>query len=177
MNDSFLGYYENELAYFREFAEQFGAQYPKIAGRLRINTNTPEDPHVGRLIEAFAFLTARIRLKIDDEFPQICEAMLQALYPHYLAPFPPVMVCRLDHRTPDAIENPNGIELPRGTKIDTDSVQGEPCHFRTTSKVQLWPLRITQVTYALPPFPVPEFGLSNGVRAVVRVSLECSRRR
>ena len=51
-----------------------------------------EDPHVERLIEAFAYLNARTRHKLDDDFPEITDAMLGVLYPHYQAPIPAMAV-------------------------------------------------------------------------------------
>ena len=156
MNDAFLSRYEGELAYFRESASLFAERYPKVAGRLRLDANSVEDPHVSRLIEAFAFLAARTRLKLDDEFPEVCEAMLHALYPHYLAPVPPAMMVRLSHKTPQAMENPDGFAVPRGSRLETETVQGEPCRFRTCSGVRLWPLELERVAYSLPPLSAPE---------------------
>lgn len=177
MNEAFLTRYEEELSYFRESASIFSDQYPKIAGRLRIDSNSIEDPHVARLIEAFAFLTARTRLKIDDEFPEICEAMLQALYPHYLAPFPPVMMVQLQHISPQAMDNPNGLLVERGVRIETGAVQGEPCRFESCYATRVLPIKVAALTYLGPPFPVPELpivgGAGNSVEAIVHLQLQC----
>ena len=69
MADELLPYYEKELAYLRQLGAEFAKEHPKIAGRLSINSDTIEDPHVSRLIEGFAFLNARIQHKLDDDFP------------------------------------------------------------------------------------------------------------
>ena len=74
MRDDLLLYYERELTYLRQAAVQFAEKYPKIASRLVLEPAKCEDPHVERLLEAFAFLAARVHLKIDDEFPQITVA-------------------------------------------------------------------------------------------------------
>src|SRR5713101_4748044 len=86
MRDELLTYYERELTFVRRMAAGFAEKYPKIASRLLIEPGKSEDPHVERLIESFAFLAARIHLKIDDEFPEITESLLQILYPHYIRP-------------------------------------------------------------------------------------------
>src|SRR6476619_1768325 len=89
MRDELLAYYERELTFVRRMAAEFAEKYPKVASRLVFTPGgscVSEDPHVERLIESFAFLAARIHLKVDDEFPEITESMLQILYPHYLAP-------------------------------------------------------------------------------------------
>ncbi len=172
MNDAFLSRYENELAFFRESSVQFADQYPKIAGRLRLDANTVEDPHVSRLIEAFAFLTARTRLKLDDEFPEICEAMLNALYPHYLSPFPPVMMVQLNHNSPQSMESVDGVAVQRGTRFETESVQGEPCRFRTCSAAKVWPLTIESVTYLKAPFAAPPLTNSANIEAILKIRIK-----
>src|SRR5713226_7657252 len=88
MADELLTYYEQELNFLRQMGAEFAAQYPKIAGRLLLEPNRCEDPHVERLIQAFALLAARIRNKLEDEFPELTDALLQVLYPHYLTPLP-----------------------------------------------------------------------------------------
>src|SRR3546814_5433117 len=59
-----------------KLSREFAGRYPKIASRLLLEGDTCEDPHVERMIESFAFLTGRIHKKLDDEFPQITEALL-----------------------------------------------------------------------------------------------------
>ena len=55
---------------------EFAEKHPKIAARLQLDANRCDDPHVERLLEGFAFLAARVHLKIDDEFPQITAGLL-----------------------------------------------------------------------------------------------------
>src|SRR5579885_3071461 len=76
MRDDLLLYYERELTYLRQMGAQFAEKYPKIASRLVLEPTKCDDPHVERLLEAFAFLAARVHLKIDDDFPEITEALL-----------------------------------------------------------------------------------------------------
>ena len=95
MRDDLLLYYERELTFLRQMGAEFAAKYPKIASRLVLEPDKCEDPHVERMLEAFAFLAARVHLKIDDEFPEITEALLDILYPHYLRPIPSMSVARV----------------------------------------------------------------------------------
>ena len=76
MRDELLGYYERELIFLRKMGAEFAKKYPKIATRLQLSEEKVEDPHVERMIEAFAFLTARVGLKLDDELPEITESFL-----------------------------------------------------------------------------------------------------
>ena len=82
MRDELLGYYERELIFLRRMGSEFARRYPKIAARLLIDDEKIEDPHVERMVEAFALLAGRIGLKLDDELPEITESFLNVLYPH-----------------------------------------------------------------------------------------------
>src|SRR5450631_1935076 len=92
MRDELLFYYERELDHLRHAAVQFAEKYPKVASRLVLEPSKCEDPHVERLLEAFAFLAARVHLKIDDEFPEISEALLGVLYPQLVRPIPSMSI-------------------------------------------------------------------------------------
>src|SRR5688500_17276392 len=94
MRDELLGYYERELIFLRRMGAEFARKYPKIATRLQLEEEKVEDPHVERMIEAFAFLAGRISLKLDDELPEITESFLNVLYPHYLAPIPSMAIAQ-----------------------------------------------------------------------------------
>lgn len=144
MRDELLSYYERELAYFRQLSGEFAGKYPKLAGQLQLNAETCTDPHVERLIEAFSFLTARIRLKLDDEFPEVTESLLGVLYPHYLAPIPAMSVIQMRLR-PGHGTTSSGYLVERGKQVDTDSINGEICSFRTCFSAQLWPIEVVAV--------------------------------
>ena len=73
-------YYERELGYLRQTAQEFAEKYPKIASRLVLGEKDNPDPHVERLLEGFAFLAARIHVKLDDDFPEISETLLNVVY-------------------------------------------------------------------------------------------------
>jgi type VI secretion system protein ImpG len=141
MADDLLAYYERELSFVRQMGAEFAAKYPKIAARLLLEGGASEDPHVERLIQAFAFLAARIHHKIDDEFPEITEALLNALYPHYLAPIPSMSIAQfvLD---PEQGKLAGGYDIPRGATVYSQPVEGSPCRFRTTYPTTLWPLQV-----------------------------------
>jgi len=172
MPDELLPYYNRELAFIRRMGAQFAAAYPKIAGRLRLGTESSEDPHVSRLIEAFAYLNARIRHKLDDDFPEITEALLGILYPHYLNPIPSMAIARfaLD-RSQGALAA--GYSIERGSMLETEPVGGEPCRFRTCYPVRVWPIELISGVFAGRPFEAPLTPRSSETQAVVRLSLRC----
>src|SRR5712664_4856680 len=123
MRDDLLLYYERELTHLRQSAVQFAEKYPKVASRLVIEPSKCEDPHVERLLEAFAFLAARVHLKIDDEFPEITEALLTVLYPHYLRPIPSMTVVQF-HLDPEQGKLAGGLPIPRGSMLYSRPVEG-----------------------------------------------------
>ena len=175
MNDPLLEFYERELGFIREEGREFARRYPKIAARLRLSdAETVEDPHVARLIESFALLCARLRLKMEDEFPEICQSMLQTLYPQYLAPVPPVSICQLS-LTDLSSEVPFGRRHRRGERIETEAIEGQQCVFRLCYDTQVLPLAITSAEYLTHPLPFHiEPSWKNEVNAALRLRLVCA---
>ncbi len=165
MRDELLGYYERELAFIRQQGAEFSAKYPRIASQLQLEPSKCEDPHVERLIEAFALLTARIRLKLDDEFPELTESLFHVLYPHYLAPIPSMGIVqfRLGKMT-------SGYEVPKNTRLYSRSVQGTACRFRTGYDLTLWPI---EVIFASLDSPSPVNSRGRWESATLRISLHC----
>jgi type VI secretion system protein ImpG len=145
VRDELLGYYERELSFLRQMGADFAQKYPKIAARLLLEADKCEDPHVERMIEAFAFLAGRIHLKIDDEFPEVTESLLNVLYPHYLAPVPSMSVVQfaLD---PTQGKLTTGYEIPRETTLYSRAVAGTPCRFRTSYPVTVWPMEVAEAS-------------------------------
>lgn len=144
--DDLLPHYERELAFLRSRAGDFARQYPKIAGRLQLSGDVGDDPHVERLIEAFAFLSARIHKRLDDDFPLFTEALLEVLYPHYLRPFPSCAIARFDLGA-QAAQMSKAVTVSRGTSLNSRPVKGVTCRFRTTADVHLLPMDVVEVKH------------------------------
>lgn len=168
MADDLLPYYERELAFLRQMGAEFAAKYPKIAARLQLEADRSEDPHVERMIQAFALLTARVHHKLDDEFPEITESLLNVVYPHYLAPVPSMAIAQfvLD---PEQGKLTTGHGIERGTTLFSPAVNGQTCRFRTAYPVTLWPVEITAAQLDT----TARFGLSVRAAGVVRLELTC----
>src|ERR1700754_747594 len=126
MIDDLIEYYQRELSFLRSNAGAFAEAHPKIASRLRLTRESVEDPHVGRLIEAVAFMNARLRHKIDDEYPELSDALLLTLYPHLIHPLLPSSLVKLNPG-PD-LDNPPPV--PAGTMLTTEPLDGEVCRYR-----------------------------------------------
>ncbi len=140
MDDKLLDYYERELTYIRKLGAEFAGKYPKIAGRLLLEPGKCEDPHTERLIEAFAFISGRIHKKIDDDFPEITESLLNIIYPHYVRPIPSMTVAKFEPSR-DAI-SAAGHRLDKGVALYSKPVGGTPCQFATVYPVSLLPLEV-----------------------------------
>lgn len=168
--DDLLPHYERELAFLRNRAGDFARQYPKIAGRLQLSGDVGDDPHVERLIEAFAFLSARIHKRLDDDFPLFTEALLEVLYPHYLRPFPSCAIARFDLGA-QAAQMSKALSVPRGTSLNSRPVKGVTCRFRTTADVQLLPLEVSEVIHRHSVQAPGGTSVPSGVTSVLSITL------
>lgn len=141
--EDLLPHYERELAMLRRSLHDFGARYPKIAARLAISGEHSDDPHVERMLQSFALLAARIDTRLDDDYPEFTEGMLQALYPQYLRRYPSCSIVEFD------IEGVfDGLSGPVTIGRDADLVsKARPCRFRTAYDVTLAPIRIASARY------------------------------
>lgn len=175
MDPRLLRHYNQELQHLREMGAEFAAQFPKIAARLRLEGLEVSDPHVERLLEGFAFLTARIQLKLEAEFPRFTQRLLEILYPSFLAPMPSMLIARIDPEKGDG-GLASGITIARGSQMRSAAGRGGPteCRFRTAHDVSLWPIEITGAEYFshasnLPLAAKPEWRkFSGGVRISLR---------
>ncbi|MBX9735625.1 MAG: type VI secretion system baseplate subunit TssF [Phycisphaerales bacterium] len=176
MHRQFLGHYEQELDHLNGMAAEFARQFPKIAGRLALDTKdgavTCKDPYVERLLEGFAFMAARVQLKLDAEFPRFTQNLLNIIYPQYLCPTPSMAMAQFVPLENDA-STAQGIVLPRKTNLRGRAGDGSlACDFRTSHEVTLWPLKIVDAQYYTRDLGVLELpeGLRN-VRAAIRIRI------
>ena len=177
MDSKLLDYYNRELAYLREMGAEFAQRYPKVAGRLGMRGIEVADPYTERLMEGFAFLTSRVQLKMDAEFPRFSQRLLEMIAPNYLAPTPSMAIAELH---PDSSKGDirNGFNVPRGTMMDSQTLKksGVTCSYTTAQDVMLQPIRIKQVELGGVPADAPlnQLGLSQrGAASALRIRIEC----
>jgi type VI secretion system protein ImpG len=148
MDPRLLEYYNRELQFVREMGAEFAASYPRIASRLGMDGLECADPYVERLLEGFAFLTARVQLKLDARHPDFTQHLTEMVYPHFLSPTPSCAVVEL---APDMKEGGvhTGHLVKRDTSLRSPLVKGErtSCEFRTAHDVTLWPLTVVEAKY------------------------------
>jgi type VI secretion system protein ImpG len=132
------------------------------------------DPYVERLLEGFAFIAARVHLKLDAEFPQFTQAILETVYPHYLSPTPSMAVVEFAFDMAKSSIS-KGFEIERGTALRSVIGPDErtACEYRTGHPVLLWPIKITQADYLAQDLRRLKAPLSMAdARAGIRIRLE-----
>ncbi|MGA0977432.1 MAG: type VI secretion system baseplate subunit TssF [Burkholderiaceae bacterium] len=134
-------YYLAELTALRELGAEFAQRHPKIAGALDLGPEQSQDPHTERLIEAFAFLTARLQLDLDREFPRIAQSVIDHLCPALLQPTPSMSIARFEwqERLPGAT---TGLSIPAQTMLAARSQEGVLIRFRTGWETRLLPMTV-----------------------------------
>lgn len=174
MDPRLLRYYNRELQHVREMGAEFAQEFPKVAGRLGMESTEVADPYVERLLEGFAFLAARVQLKIDAEFPNFTQNLLELVYPDYLAPLPSMSVVQLQPILEEGALA-DGVVVQRHTSLRSITGRGErtACEYRTAHDVTLWPIEVTEATYynsagALATIDVQQL---DNVRAGIRLRL------
>ncbi len=174
MDPRLLKYYNRELQHVREMGAEFAKEFPKIAGRLGMDGLEVADPYVERLLEGFAFLTARVQLKIDAEFPRFTQHLLELVYPHYLSPLPSMAVAQFFPALSESALA-EGFVLPRETSLRTVLGKGDrtACEYRTGQEAVFWPLELTEAKYYGTAGSLATIGVDRleDVRAGIRLSL------
>ncbi len=176
MNPRFLKFYNQELQHIRELGAEFAHEYPKIASRLGLEGFECADPYVERLLEGFAFMAARVQLKLDSRYPDFTQHILELVYPNYLAPTPSMAVVQLK---PNMAEGSlqEGYKVPRDTPLkgflQTNQTR---CEYRTSQDVTLWPISISEAEYLPTAGEAVAKGVPHidGMKAAMRVKLQTS---
>lgn len=149
LENKLLSYYQKELSYLKTYGLAFARQFPKVARRLGMSEGLSEDPHVERIIESFALLTAQIQQRMDDDMPEVTDALLNALAPQLARQFPSVCIIQMQTSNKNSgITAQN--EIKEGTELFSQPIDGEVCRFRTVYPVFLQPLSLerTQLVFS-----------------------------
>ncbi len=176
MDPRLLQYYNLELQHLREMGAEFAQQFPKIAARLGMSGLEVNDPYVERLLEGAGFMAARVQLKIDAEFPRFTQALLEIVYPHYLAPTPSMLIAQLHPDKGDPSLASGTRAVPRGTVLHSlaTSDDATECEFRTAHDVTLLPIEIGSVSYFsfAPDLPLATLPIARRIKGGLRIRLK-----
>lgn len=174
MDPRLLTYYNQELRYLREMGAEFAREFPKIASRLGMEGLEVADPYVERLLEGSAFLAARVQFKLDAEFPQLAQRLLEMVYPNFLAPVPSMTVVQFNPTDDPGLVH--GQTIPRGRALvaAATALTDTRCEFRTAQPVTLTPLKLASAECFLnaPDLSLSSLALRERPRGGVRIRLQ-----
>ncbi len=167
---------ENELLFLEEAAGAFAERYPAQAKYLTPEPGRHVDPHLERFIEGFALLAGRVHHKLDSEFPELTESLLQVLYPHLGLVIPSMAIAQVETDAP-ARTLCQGWRLEQNTLVRSkmfarSGKRGETCQYRVGYPTTLWPIDLTHVSWETGPF---DTGLEPpaGTKAILRLRFSC----
>ncbi|MBM7071364.1 type VI secretion system baseplate subunit TssF [Shewanella sp. 202IG2-18] len=148
MSDSLLSYFEQELRFIRKEGALFALQHPNSASALGISKDGIDDPQISRLIESVALLNGKLHKRLDETFPEFTESLVRLLFPHFLRPIPSYSLLNFDIN--DAANAKHHV--PAGTEFDVSGSSNKNFIFRTTEPVNLFPIKISNVSTEFAPF-------------------------
>ena len=130
----FSKYYQSELTYLRELGKEFARANPTLTRAL---ADREGDPEVERLLEGFAFLTARIRERVDNALPEVIDSLGELVVPQLFRQIP---ACSIVQFTPNASAIRGHYRVAAGTQLASRAIQGTQCLFRTAAPTDLLPI-------------------------------------
>ena len=170
MSQKLIDLYEREMAFVQQTAGEFARMHPAAASRLQLDAETVDDPLVGRLFSGFAYMNARVQQKLNDDFPELTDAMLETLYPHYLRPIPSCAIIQFEpEHDLDSI-----ARIDSGTLLESEKFHGDMCRFTSCYPADVCPFQVESVSLMPRPFIAPGGNDVPGANAVLKLSLKTS---
>lgn len=170
MKAALIELYQKELNYLERVGEDLAQKYPKIAHRLQLTESGNRDPHVERLIQATALLNARIRAKLEDDYPELSQAIFDLVYPHYLKPLPSHTVVSFQPSS----DLSNAVRIPRGSLLASPATSDRTCQFTTLYDVDVLPLTVQQAMLRPAPFEAPQIPCANQMAGVLQLVFDAT---
>lgn len=131
-------YFQAELSALRDLGREFSDQNPRLAPFLSVEG---QDPDVERLLEGFAFLTGRIRQKLDDDLPEFAWSLIKLVWPHFLQSIPSITTVEL--KPMDILSGRQ--QLAKNAGVKSIPIDGTACSFQTSFDVDIHPMRVKSV--------------------------------
>lgn len=168
MKKELIDYYQKELHYLERVGQAFSQKYPKISHRLQMTDQGGRDPHVERLIQATALLNARIRAKLEDDYPELTQSVFDLIYPHYLKPIPSHSVICFESESDMSAP----VNIPRGSALDGRVSETKTCRFTTLYDVDVLPLRLCQASLQSAPFAAPQIAQLQQISGLLHLEFD-----
>lgn len=172
MDPRLIHHYNEELQRLRGESVEFAEEYRSAAGMLKLQDGMVADPYVERLLEGVAYLSARVRLKLDSQFPDFTQQLLEVLFPGWQAPMPSACIVQMKPLDGDPRLH-QGHTVPRKTLV-VGALPDMRTEFETTSAVELWPLQVASLHYRSLPDEFTRGAPSDlqDTKALLRLELE-----
>jgi len=173
MSRKFLEHYNTELYYLREMSGEFARQNPKIAKRLMLDEFDCKDPYVERLLEGFAYLTARVQHKMDTEFSSFSQSLINTVYPQYYNPVPSCTIVQFKPDYKKISDLVKGPLIKKGILLNSNSsgTDHQVCKFMTTSDTTLHPIDVSLLKYNIGGIDESHGSVFPSVKATMELSL------
>ena len=126
-------YFQAELRYLREQGQALSQAHPELSHYL---AGPGADPDVERLLEGVAFLTASLRARMDDSFPELSLGVLRLVAPQLLRVIPSLTMMQFQP-IPHTISQP--MRLEAGCEVASAPIDGRSCRFRTCRPGWIYP--------------------------------------
>ena len=134
-------YYTQELYNLRTLGKAFSLKNPGLSSFL---AEKGQDPDVERMLEGFAFLTGKLRERMDREFPELTHGLTQLLWANYLQPIPSYTIVAFK---PEEGKVERQV-IPKNTQLLSFSERHQTeCPFLTSYEIDLHPIELERVGY------------------------------
>ncbi|WP_194436117.1 type VI secretion system baseplate subunit TssF [Vibrio fluminensis] len=170
MSDQLLSYFERELASLRGALSEFSREYPEHAASMRLNQNEQEDPNIRRFIEAAALLNAKTEKRLDEQFPEILQDLINIVYPGYLQIIPSYTPFSLEL---DLEAATSSIELKKGAELAVTHDDVESM-FTFADDLNVEPFHIADISASTAPFNFPTPSTLRRSESAIQVRLKCN---
>lgn len=125
------------------FQSYFDAEMRALAHLAHEHDNPEavvENHHIDRLLEGVAYLTAQIRQRLDDDFPEIPAQLLNQHWPHMIHPYPAGVIMEFS--------SPSQLIIPKNTLIHSQPVGEEKtaCKFSTVYDIEVNPVKLLKLS-------------------------------
>jgi type VI secretion system protein ImpG len=136
----FRDLYAGELEYLYGLADELGREQSRIAPML----GRDADPGMSRLSQTVAFLSARLRQRLEDDLPDFIHPVIESLHPWLLRPIPSSTIVEL---VPDPTMKEPQI-VTAGGVFSSLPIDGAPCVFRSAAGAHVRPWALDNVEIA-----------------------------
>jgi type VI secretion system protein ImpG len=168
MNDELLKYYKEELVFFQQMATEFVNKHPKVSSRLGMSDKEITDPHLLQLVQAYALMNAKLRYKIEDDYPEVVNTLLTALHPHYQAPMPSMGMVQF---IPDFTVLDTKMVIPKGQEVRLKDAQENFYSCMTCYETTVWPCVVQEARFTSQPAGLPKTSSAYPIKAVLNLTL------